>query len=127
LSDIFGKLKTGAGKVAHEADKTAHIKRIEMQIGSINKQIENHYTKLGEMIYDSKVKGEPDNPEAANIQTKITDLKQQIAAKEQEIKDIKEDKVVTPAAAPGKKFCTSCGKENDASVKFCAECGAKMG
>jgi hypothetical protein len=86
LSDIFGKLKTGAGKVAHEADKTAHIKRIEMQIGSINKQIENHYTKLGEMIYDSKVKGEPDNPEAADIQTKITDLKQQIASKERRSK-----------------------------------------
>jgi capsule polysaccharide export protein KpsE/RkpR len=127
LSDIFGKLKSGAGKVAHEADKTAHIKRIEMQIGSTNKQIEDHYQKLGEMVYEAKVKGEPENPEVANIQTKITDLKQQIAVREQEIKDIKEDKVVTPTAAPGKKFCTSCGKENDAAVKFCAECGAKMG
>ncbi len=127
MSDIFGKLKTGAGKVAHEADKTAHIKRIEMQIGSTNKQIEDQYQKLGEIIYDARVKGEPEDPEVANIQTKITDLKQLIAAKEQEIKDIKEDKVVTPTAAPGKKFCTSCGKENDAAVKLCAECGAKMG
>jgi small-conductance mechanosensitive channel len=127
LSDIFGKLKSGAGKVAHEADKTAHIQRIEMQIGSTKKQIEDQYQKLGEMIYEAKAKGELENPEVANIQTKITDLKQQIAAKEQEIINIKEDKVVTPTAAPGKKFCTNCGKENDAAVKFCAECGSKLG
>jgi hypothetical protein len=126
VSDIFGKLKSGAGKVAKEADKAAHIQRIQMQIGSIKKQIEEQYHKLGEMTYDSKSKNEAENPEAANIIAKISDLKAQIVAKEQEVKDIKEDKIVTPTASPGKKFCTNCGKENDASTKFCAECGAKM-
>ena len=127
MSEIFGKIKSGAGKVAKEADKTAHIKRIEMQIGSIKKQIEVQYHILGEMTYESKEKNEPENPGAQSIVTKINELKQLIVAKEQEIKDIKEDKVVTPTAAPGKKFCTNCGKENDANSKFCAGCGTKIG
>jgi hypothetical protein len=125
MSDILGKLKSGAGKVAKEADKTAHIKRIEMQIGSIKKQVEDQYQTLGQKTYDSNI-NKSENPDAAGVIAKITELKQQIAAKEEEIKNIKEDKVVPPAAAPGKKFCPSCGKENDASTKFCSECGTKM-
>ncbi len=127
MSDILGKLKSGAGKVAKEADKAVDIKRIEMQIGSMKKQIEDHYHKLGEMSYESKAKGEPENPEAADIVTKITDLKQQIAAREEDIKNIKEGKIVAPQPSAGKKFCTNCGKENDANAKFCADCGAKIG
>ena len=127
MSDIFGKIKSGAGKIANKADKAVDIKRIEMQIGPIKKEIEDQYHKLGQMTYDSNVKKEPENPEAADIIAKITELKQLIVAKEDEIKKIKEDKVVSQAAAPGKKFCTNCGKENDANSNFCANCGAKMG
>jgi len=126
MSDVWGKLKSGAGKVAKEADKAAHIKRIEMQIGSIKKQVEDQYQKLGQMTFNSNVNKEPENPDAAGVIAKINELKQMIGAKEEEIKNIKEDKVVPKEAEPGKKFCTSCGKENDASVKFCSECGAKM-
>ncbi|MCJ7635206.1 zinc-ribbon domain-containing protein [Candidatus Bathyarchaeota archaeon] len=141
MSDIFGKLKSGAGKVVGKVDETVDIKRIEMQIGSIKKQIEDQYQKLGQVTYDSKVKKEPENPEVAGIIEKVTELKQMIVAKEEEIKNRKEDKVVSQVAAPvsqvaapvsqvaapGNKFCTNCGKENDANSKFCNDCGAKMG
>ena len=127
MSDILGKLKSGAQKIAKEADRTVDIKRIEMQIGSIKKQIEDQYQILGQMTYDSNIKKGPENPEAAGIIVKITELKQQIVAKEEEIKNIKEEKVVSQTAAPGKKFCTNCGKENDANGKFCNDCGAKIG
>jgi len=126
MSDMFGKIKSGAGKIAKEADQAVDIKRIEMQIGPIKKEIEDQYLKLGQMTYDSNVKKEPENPESAGIIAKITELKQLIVAKEEEIMKIKEDKVVSQAAAPGKKFCTNCGKENDANSNFCAYCGAKM-
>jgi hypothetical protein len=32
----------------------------------------------------------------------------------------------TPMAAPGQKFCASCGSPNAAGVQFCAKCGAAM-
>jgi hypothetical protein len=134
MSDILGKIKSGAGKIAEKADEAVDVKRIEMQMGSIKKQIEDQYQKLGQMTYESSVKKEPENPEAAGVIAKVTELKQLIVAKEEEIKNRKEDKVVsqaaTPvsqAATPGKRFCTNCGKENDANTKFCGDCGAKMG
>jgi predicted nucleic acid-binding Zn-ribbon protein len=131
-SDIFGKLKSGAGRIAEEAEETVRVKRIEMQIGSIKNQIDDQYKALGRMIYDGKLKGEAENPETPNIITKITELKQQIVAKEEEIKNIKEGTVgsqaaTTGAATTGKRFCTKCGKENDSSSKFCTCCGAEMG
>jgi uncharacterized protein YoxC len=126
MSDILGKIKSGAGKVAKEADKAVDIKRVEIQIGTLKKQTEDLYHKLGEITYDSKVKGEAETPEVADVIAKITNLKQQILAREEDIKNIKEGKVVAPMPPPGKKFCTSCGKENDANAKFCADCGAKM-
>jgi cell division septation protein DedD len=147
MSDILGRIKSGAGKVAKEADRVTHVKRIELDIGSIKKQIEDQYNKLGEIAYKSSVNNEPENPEAMGIIAKITELLQQIKAKEEEIKRINQGEAepqpeqATPAtqppapqapatqapATPEKRFCTSCGRENDTSAKFCAECGAKMG
>jgi chromosome segregation ATPase len=139
MSDIFGKIKTGAGKVAHEADRVARVKRIELDIGQLKKQIEGHYQKVGELTYRSKVNNEAESPEISNISAKITDLMKQISQKEEEIKKINEDvekpqspspspqpPQQTQSAVPQGKICTNCGKENDPNVKFCSECGTKM-
>lgn len=131
MSDFFGKLKSGAGRIADEAEETVRVKRIEMQIGSIKNQIDDQYKVLGQMIYDGKLKGEAESPETPTIIAKITELKQQIVAKEEEIKNVKEGTVgsqaaTTGAATTGKRFCTKCGRENDANSKFCNYCGAAM-
>jgi hypothetical protein len=140
MSDFFEKIRSGAGKVAKEADQFAHVKRIELEIGSIKKQVEDNYKKLGEMTYRSNANKEPENPEAQCIMAKITELNKQINVKEMEIKSIdqgagEQSAPQTPPPPPdtpkppttGKKACTNCGKENDNGVEFCSECGAKMG
>jgi hypothetical protein len=126
MSDIFKKIKSEAGKVAKGADRAVDIKRIEMQIGSINKKVEEEYQKLGQMTYDTSVLNNPENPELAGVLDKITELRQQIEEKEEEIKIIKDDTTATAAAPAGKTFCSNCGGENDANSKFCSSCGTKM-
>lgn len=133
MSDIFGRIRSGAGKVAKEADRVARVKRIELQIGSIKRQRESYYGRLGEMAYNSYVNNEPENPEATDIVAKITQLNQQIRVKEEEIKRINSGdiqpqttQVSQAPLTPGKRLCPNCGHENDADVKFCSECGAKM-
>ena len=128
MSDIFGRIRSGADKVAKGADKFAHIKRIEMDIGSIRKQVEDQYKKLGELTYKSRVANEQESPEVAGIITKITELHQQISVKEEEIKRLNSDESL-PQAEPAsvKKFCPSCGTENDVGSNFCTRCGTKIG
>ncbi len=91
MSGIFGRLKSGAGKVAHSAEKLAHVKRLEGDIGNIKKQIDEQYHKIGEMIYRSKVNNETENPQVAEIIPKITNMFQQISFKEEEIKKVNEE------------------------------------
>jgi ribosomal protein L40E len=132
MSNIFGKLKSGAGKVAQEAKEAAQVKKIELDIGGLKKQIETQYHQLGEMTYQSSINNSPLNPESANIIAKVTNLFEQIRLKEEEIKKISAEigEPQTPAQAPSvtsqKKVCTNCGKENDPNVKFCSECGTKL-
>ena len=128
MSDILGRIKTGAEKAVKEADRVAHVKPIELDISSIKNQIEDQYKKLGEIAYKSSANKEPENPEAAGIIAKINGLNEQIKVKEEEIKKINQGESVPQVpTTPGKKVCSNCGKENDASVKFCSDCGAKMG
>ena len=135
MPDFFEKIRSGAERVAKEADSAAHIKRIEFDIGGIKKQIESQYTRLGEITYRSISNKEPQSPEAADICAKVTDLMGQISLKEDEIKKFKSVTEKTQGASPmqeatsagpQKKICTNCGKENEADVKFCAECGTKF-
>ena len=127
VSDIFGKIKRGAVKVGKETDKAVDIKRVEMEIRSTKKQMDDLHRKLGEMVYDSKAMNAPENPEVAGIVAKISDLTHLIISKEEEIRDIKLGKFGAPMPEPGKQFCSKCGKVNDADSKFCSECGVKMG
>lgn len=51
MSDLFGKLRTGAGKVAFEADKQARLFRIQSEQNQLRHQLELCFTRLGEIAY----------------------------------------------------------------------------
>jgi hypothetical protein len=51
MSDFFGKLKSGAEKVAFEAEKMNRLNRAKGELEKIKNQIQAQYAKLGEMYY----------------------------------------------------------------------------
>lgn len=51
MSDLFGKLRSGAGKVAFEADKQARLFRIQGEQNQLKHQLEVTFTRLGETAY----------------------------------------------------------------------------
>ncbi len=140
MSDIFGRLKSGAGKVAFETEKMARVNRIQGEIGNIKRQTDSHYMRLGDLTYRSFVNNEPQSPEVPDICQSITSLSQQTAAKQEEIKRVNAEQFAAPPSTPaptpapqaapspqqGAKFCANCGKQNQGGVKFCPECGAKL-
>lgn len=132
MSDIFDKLRSGAGKVAKEAgkvakgaDKAVEIRRIEMQISGIQKDVNIEYQNLGQYVYENGVDSLSENSQIDEITDKIADLKNQISIKEEEIKVIKEEAPIT-TTPDGKIFCSNCGSENSEGAKFCSSCGSKM-
>ena len=54
MSGIFDRLKKGAGDAAHAAEKMARVRRLEGDIKDLEKQVDEHYTKIGEMTCSLK-------------------------------------------------------------------------
>ena len=99
MADFFGKLKSGAGKVAFDADKAVRVNRVQGEKGQLKKQIEALFMKLGEMTYQRFVKQEPESPAFAEMCQNIAELERQVKAKDEEIQKINAE-VFAPQAAP---------------------------
>lgn len=85
---FFDRVKSGAGKVAFEADKVADAKKVELDIGGLKRQITEIYTMLGEMSYRRYAATNQEAPEFAEVCQRIIAVEQKIAAKQEELKQI---------------------------------------
>jgi len=99
MSGFFDKVKSGAGKVAFEADKAADAKKVQFDIGGYKKQIEQQYTKIGEMTYRRYAATGQEAPEFVEVCQAIIAIEQKIAAKEEELRQINARVWQAPAPA----------------------------
>jgi hypothetical protein len=150
MPDFFGKLKSGANKVAFEADKLARLNRAQGEAEKFKSQVNSQYLKLGETVYEKFLKQEAIDPALVEFCQAITQLHQQVGLKNEEISKIRaetfsaspaapaptpaqpsaeaETAPVDPApqAQPEAKRCPNCGKEVQPAEKFCGDCGTKL-
>lgn len=147
MSDFLGKLKSGAGKVAFEAEKMARLTKARSELDKVSDQIRVQYAKIGEMYYTRRGTTGVTGPEFDAICQTIADLEQQAKVKNEEVQKINAEAFETqnapaqppqpapaqytpptppPAAAPAAKFCPNCGKQVESSVKFCPDCGQSL-
>jgi hypothetical protein len=82
MPDFFGKLKSGAEKVAFEADKMARLNHAQGEVGKVKRQIEAQYIKLGQLVYQQHTNQEAEGPEINEICQTITDLEKELAEKQ---------------------------------------------
>ncbi len=88
MSDFFGKLKSGAGKVAFEADKLARLNRAQGELGQVKKQIEAQFLKLGELYYQNYTNPGQESPAYEEICLAISELERQASIKNEEVRRI---------------------------------------
>lgn len=138
--DFFSKLKSsvnrGVTTISVKTSSSLEKGKIKTHIDSLQKEIERTYSVIGETAYKIYVSGNADfsslNPHFASIQQKsaeIDELSAQISAIDERDNQILGNS--TPAAAPAGGsalyICNSCGAKYDSPVKFCRNCGNKMG
>ncbi len=144
MSDFFGKLKSGAGKVAFDADKMGRVNRAKGEIGKFKQQIDAIYMKLGEVTYTQFTNPGAPAPDIAEMCQNITGLNQQIEQKNQEIVRINAETynpagaqapaqpapVQQPApaqpAAPVQAAAEPAPAAPVAQTKFCPNCGKEV-
>jgi zinc-ribbon domain len=156
MSDFFGKLKSGAEKVAFEAEKMNRLNRAKGELEKVKTQIQAQYLKLGEMYYTQRATTGVTGSGYDEICQAIMDLEHQVEAKNEDIQRINAEVYApqvaqspaqpapgpaqaqatptpspsttasTPVAAATSKFCPNCGKEMALETKFCPDCGTKV-
>lgn len=148
MSDFFGKLKSGAGKVAFEAEKMARLTKAKSELEGIKDQIRSQYAKIGELYYTRRTTSGVTGPEFDAVCQAIAGLEKQFQTKNDEVLKINAESFETtgaavpvpspqappavntmptpPPVAPAGKFCPNCGKQVEPGVKFCPDCGQNL-
>ncbi len=150
MSDFFGKLKSGAEKVAFEADKLNRMNKAKGELEKAKGQLQAEYAKLGEMYFSNRLTGQLSGEEYDQACQAIDELVKQVEAKNAEVQKIEAEtygaSAAQPVTAPAQpqpaatpvqatpapaqvrttKFCPNCGTEIPIETKFCTNCGSKV-
>ncbi len=143
MSDFFGKLKSGANKVAFEADKMTRLNRAKGELEKIKSQIQGQYAKLGEMYYSQRQSTGVTGPGFDEICQAIQGLEQQVQAKNEDIQHINAEVFAAPGAqtaaqpaavttqaapvtAPSQDVVQAAPAPSAATTKFCPNCGTQL-
>ena len=128
MSNIFGKLRSGASRTAFEASKIARVKKAEGEIAQLRKQIDTFQERLGEVTFLSHIHNEPQGQDALDYIEKLKKLEAELVEKQDELKLIQAETYEGSGSTStsSEVTCPNCGKTNPANTKFCSECGTKL-
>ena len=137
MDDFFSKIKSGAGKMAFEAEKLNNIAHAKIELSNLKEQVQGLMISLGEAYYDFKATRGASESDLDGLLQGIKDLKQQIKDKNAEIKRLDEEEYVPgedaarsatipPAVPAAAKFCPNCGAKVAPGAKFCPDCGTGL-
>jgi len=132
MDDFLGKLKSGANKVAFEAEKLGKQAEAKADMESLRFSLQSKYAELGRLYYNQRASGGAADPAVEALCKEIAEMEAKVAARNEEIQHISKEAYAEPAAASAPatataaaaKFCSSCGKEMAREAKFCPNCGA---
>lgn len=126
MSDIFNRLRSGAGKAAFEADKLRRIQSVQLKIRSLNQETEKEYNRVGQTAYSLYQKGEINQPELKAACGRLAAIFAQIRAYDREIEEIRaEEFLETASTIQYGHICPNGHGQIDLQNNFCQICGAK--
>ncbi len=143
MSDFFGKLKSGAGKLAFEADKMSKLSQAKGDLEKVKNQVQAQYAKLGELYYTQRGTAGVTGPEYDAICQAIMDLQQQVEAKNDDVQRINTEnyspQMTQPTSQPASAPSVSSSAPTPVQTtppsapvvaatanKFCPNCGHEM-
>ena len=128
MSDLFGglgDLMGGLTKFMPQDDPNVKAMTAQKELSDLQKQEEEVYAQVGRKVFEQG-KGDEFPAESDRlklIQSNIAAAKEKMEATQNEAKAAEAAKQESDAA----RRCPSCGAVNPEGVKFCQDCGTKLG
>jgi len=123
MDDFLGKLKSGADKLAFEAEKLGKQAEAKADVESLRFSLQSKYAELGKQYYSQRNSGGVADSAVEALCKEIAEMEAKVEARNEELKAISNEAYAEPPAE-AVKFCSSCGKEMARDAKFCPNCGA---
>ena len=131
MADLFGGLSNlgglmkGLTNFMPQDDPNTQVLKSQTEVSDLKKQEESLYIEIGKIA--EKQYGLDSFGELAD---RMRLVRSNLASAENKLKEaqgIAEEKNRAEKAAKAGRTCSSCGYENPEGVKFCQECGSKLG
>lgn len=131
MDNFLGRIRSGAGKAAFEADKLRRVASVQSAINGLKKEVEKAYYQVGQVAYGLYGNGRITQPELKTACDQLAALQAKIAAHEQEIAAIRAEEFVEPQTTQSQtsaQYGRVCPNGHGAIPEqdtFCQICGAK--
>lgn len=152
LENFTKKVTETAKAAAKKSGDIVEVTKLSVAINTEEDKIEQEYTNIGKIIFESYNNGAQVSDEISGICSRIKAHEKNIEEIKQKIQDLKKVKICTncknemdidiaycpkcgtkqeipqPApAAPTEKVCAACNAANDLDSLYCSKCGGKLG
>ncbi|ODP26353.1 zinc ribbon domain-containing protein [Paenibacillus sp. PK4536] len=114
--NLLQRLKSGAGKATERAQNAVEINRLNGHVTDIEREIEVHYLRMGQVFYEGYRAGD-----MSLAEEEMTDLCKACDLLMEEI-----DEVHTKIAVLKNERVCECGTVVSLEANFCPNCGRKM-
>ncbi len=121
-NDIFGGLLKGFSSFMPQDDPNTKLFQLGNELSELQQQETQAYATIGKKVFD-EVKS---NPEFSDLILEIQTVQRRQTQIQSQLKAAQEEKDASERKAQARR-CPDCGTETQEGIKFCGECGAKIG
>jgi peptidoglycan hydrolase CwlO-like protein len=157
MPGFLDRLKSGADKAAFEADRMLRLNQAQSALKALERDLDKELTELGRKVLVLHDAGTLTQPELQESLAPIDELRQKLAAQRAEVERIRQEKppeaeseqpveppqpaapprpvvgtgeepaAEAPSPAAQGTVCPRCQTPLPPNVRFCPECGYKVG
>lgn len=126
MSSFLGRIRSGVGKAAFEADKLRRINTVQSEIKALQDEVQRALNRVGDVAYELYRAGEVDHPALQDVCLQVQRLYEQIQAYEVELESIRQEEYVEESlSAQNGRICPQGHGPIPPENNFCQECGAR--
>lgn len=125
LGGALGGIVSGLANsgLAPADDPNVKLIQVQSEVANLRKQEQEIFVEIGKKAFEQNPAAWPQADKLRLIQTNIAEAEAQLNA----AKQAQEQATQAKEAEEAKGRCPSCGFSNPEGVKFCQECGSKLG